>query len=225
MRDFRFTSAQNLITRLNELVKRLVSDPQFDQLRIGDSGRWTNAGAITVTGFTMPTGAVANDVLICDADGVASWSAVVGTPGGSNTEVQFNNSGAFDGDTGLTYDRSNDKLTIGTADVDKDHLYTHGNIVTWNDITAEQGAIHAENGIVRAGTDLVADANILGGAHLRLTERSSDPADPGEGKFQLWMSDGTGSGDDGDIYVKITAGGSTKTISIVDFSAGKVTGT
>ena len=50
-------------------------------------------------------------------------------------------------------------------------------------------------------------------------ELSSDPSDPAEGSFVTWMSDGTGSGDDGDIMMKITAGGVTKTTTLVDFSA------
>ena len=58
-----------------------------------------------------------------------------------------------------------------------------------------------------------------GGAALWFTECTSDPDDPAEGHFVIWMSDGTGSGDDGDIMVKISAGGSTKTATLVDFSA------
>lgn len=54
---------------------------------------------------------------------------------------------------------------------------------------------------------------------LTLKERSSDPANPTEGSFIIWMSDGTGAGDDGDILVKVTAGGVTKTTTLVDFSA------
>jgi len=50
-------------------------------------------------------------------------------------------------------------------------------------------------------------------------ERSANPGDPDEGEFVLWMSDGSGSGDDGDIMIKITAGGSTKIGTVVDFSA------
>jgi len=52
-----------------------------------------------------------------------------------------------------------------------------------------------------------------------LNEKSSDPSDPAEGQSVLWMSDGTGTGDDGDILMKITAGGVTKTVTLVDFSA------
>ena len=50
-------------------------------------------------------------------------------------------------------------------------------------------------------------------------ELDSDPSNPAEGNYTIWMSDGTGSGDDGDIMIKITAGGSTKTITLIDFSA------
>jgi len=53
---------------------------------------------------------------------------------------------------------------------------------------------------------------------LKLMELSEDPADPIEGQSVLWQSDGAGSGDDGDIMVKITAGGVTKTITLIDFS-------
>lgn len=53
---------------------------------------------------------------------------------------------------------------------------------------------------------------------VTFVERSSDPSDPAEGQSVMWQSDGTGSGDDGDIMVKITAGGSTKTTTLIDFS-------
>ena len=52
-----------------------------------------------------------------------------------------------------------------------------------------------------------------------LQERSSDPADPPEGMSIIWMSDGTGAGDDGDILMKVTAGGATGTATIVDKSS------
>lgn len=57
------------------------------------------------------------------------------------------------------------------------------------------------------------------GAALNIRELSADPADPPEGTFTTWMSDGAGAGDDGDIMVKITAGGVTKTATLIDFSA------
>lgn len=42
------------------------------------------------------------------------WSTVSGggTPGGSNTQIQFNDSGSFGGDSGLLYDKTTDALTV-----------------------------------------------------------------------------------------------------------------
>lgn len=57
------------------------------------------------------------------------------------------------------------------------------------------------------------------GDFLTFAERSTDPDDPEEGQFLIWMSDGTGAGDDGDVMVKLSAGGVTKTATLLDFSA------
>jgi len=54
---------------------------------------------------------------------------------------------------------------------------------------------------------------------LVLRERTYDPDDPAEGGSVIWMSNGNETGDDGDILIKITAGGATKTVTLVDFSA------
>ena len=54
---------------------------------------------------------------------------------------------------------------------------------------------------------------------LKIRERSCDPSDPSEGESVIWMSNGEGNGSDGDIMIKITAGGVTKTVTLVDFSA------
>lgn len=53
--------------------------------------------------------------------GVPSYVAASGgTPGGSDTQVQFNDSGAFAGDAGLVYDSAVGKLTLGAAFLDPD---------------------------------------------------------------------------------------------------------
>lgn len=51
-------------------------------------------------------------------------------------------------------------------------------------------------------------------------ERSSDPPEPAEGTFVIWMSDGTGKGDDGDIMIASKAGGTTKYGTLFDHSGG-----
>jgi hypothetical protein len=55
---------------------------------------------------------------------------------------------------------------------------------------------------------------------LGMVERSADPSAPPEGESVIWMSDGTGKGDDGDVLIASTAGGVTKYSTLFDHSAG-----
>jgi len=41
-----------------------------------------------------------------------AWAANTGAPGGSTTEVQFNNAGAFTGDSDFTYNSTTNTLTV-----------------------------------------------------------------------------------------------------------------
>jgi hypothetical protein len=47
---------------------------------------------------------------------------------------------------------------------------------------------------------------------------SADPSDPVAGQSVIWMSDGTGSGDNGDIMIKVNVGGTVKTATLLDYS-------
>lgn len=48
-------------------------------------------------------------------------------------------------------------------------------------------------------------------ATFTLAERSSDPSDPADGNYKIWLSDGTDSGNDGDIMVAVNKDASTTT--------------
>lgn len=68
-----------------------------------------------------------------------------------------------------------------------------------------------------AGTFLAAAGTFTS---FTLGELSSDPSDPSEGSCILWVGDGTGTGDDGDVIIKGRAGGVVKTSILFDHSAG-----
>ena len=53
-----------------------------------------------------------------------------------------------------------------------------------------------------------------------MLERSSDPAKPADGETIIWMSDGTGLGDDGDVVIASTVGTTTNYAILFDHSAG-----
>jgi hypothetical protein len=53
-------------------------------------------------------------------------------------------------------------------------------------------------------------------------ELSADPTAPAEGEHVIWQSDGTGSGDDGDIMLEVQAGATTNTVTLYDHSAATI---
>lgn len=54
---------------------------------------------------------------------------------------------------------------------------------------------------------------------INFTAQTAEPADPVNNSAVMWMTDGTGAGDAGDVMVKVTSGSVTKTITLVDYSA------
>jgi hypothetical protein len=66
------------------------------------------------------------------------------------------------------------------------------------------------------------EADELNLDRIKLQKRSSDPAAPPAGESVTWMSDGTDTGNAGDILTKTTkADGNTKTINRTNFSEGR----
>jgi hypothetical protein len=100
------------------------------------------------------------------------------------------------------------------------HVFSAGNPQSTYGIYQEEVTLSAKNyfesntGFGTTSPDYQVD--IDGGLGLRAL--SSDPADPDDGGSVMWLSDGTDSGDDGDLMVKITNGSVTKTITLVDWS-------
>ena len=72
-----------------------------------------DCAAIDSVAITMATGAGANKVLTSNAAGVASWETHTATPpGGATTNVQYNTSGAFDGEAAFAYTAGTNTLTV-----------------------------------------------------------------------------------------------------------------
>jgi len=113
------TSAQPNITSIGTLTG----------LNVNGTSNLGNAGNVKITGGTN------GYVLSTDGTGNLSWVAQSnggggnGTPGGSNTQIQFNNSGTFGGSAQLTFNDVTNQLTlVGNATIT-------GNVVT-NTITS-----------------------------------------------------------------------------------------
>src|SRR6188768_3068844 len=76
----------------------------------------SNGGSdpVTVTNLAGYPGGTTN-FLRADGTFAAPPAGGGGTPGGSNTQVQFNDSSAFGGDAGLTYNKTTDVLNVTAA--------------------------------------------------------------------------------------------------------------
>lgn len=76
--------------------------------------------SITSHTWTLPAAqGASNTFLRNDGSGILTWASSTATPGGSNTQLQYNNAGAFGGITNVTSDGSNITLltTVGTANI------------------------------------------------------------------------------------------------------------
>ena len=107
---------------------------------IDDNGIATLNG-LTVTGITNlgPTGNIIitggenGYFLQTDGEGRLTWApggnggGGNGTPGGSNTQVQYNNAGNFGGDAGFTYDSINNILSV-SGNIVSNNFIGSGNI-------------------------------------------------------------------------------------------------
>lgn len=71
----------------------------------------TNTAPILVEGSNVTLTQSGQTITIASTGGGGG-----GTPGGSTTQVQFNDAGAFGGDAGLTYDKTNNILDLESID-------------------------------------------------------------------------------------------------------------
>ena len=97
------------------------------QLQYNNSGSLGGIPNVTWNGSILSLGNVANVrlgggtngyVLQTDGSGNLSWTAQTGggggngSPGGANTQIQFNDAGSFGGDSGFTYNKLTNTLTV-----------------------------------------------------------------------------------------------------------------
>jgi len=76
-------------------------------------------GVDGVDGVGVPVGGTTGQALIksSNTDYATEWGTVASSPGGSDTQVQFNDGGSFGGDAGLTFNKTSKAITLGGATV------------------------------------------------------------------------------------------------------------
>jgi len=164
-----------------------------------------------------------NQYLKTDGSGILSWS----TPSGAGDMLKSIYDTDEDGDIdqvagGTELDTSgvtNGQLIIGNS---TGNVWALGNLTgTSNRITVTNGAgsitLSAPQDINTGASPTFSGLNL---DTLTLLEQSSNPAEPADGKSVIWMSDGTGYGDTGDVMIATNSGGIAKYGTLFDYSAG-----
>lgn len=97
----------------------------------------------TINGITFPTSdGASGQVVTTDGSGNLSFTTVEATPGGSNTQIQFNNNGSFEGSAGLTFDDTTDTLETGVVrGVIFEPITDYGDITESANMTIDYGAV------------------------------------------------------------------------------------
>lgn len=94
----------------------IYADPTTHRLKIDASAGVAGLGK---SGTTVLTGTISlsegtNITLTQTSQDIKISSTAVTSPAGSTTQVQFNDAGSFAGDSGLTFNKTTDQLTVGS---------------------------------------------------------------------------------------------------------------
>ena len=139
--DFRIFSTGNLILATNGHSGTAVT---FDET----TKDAVFQGNVTVNNaYTLPSAdGTAGQVVTTDGNGALSFTTVSANPGGSNTQIQFNNDGEFAGSAGLTFDDSTDTLETGVVrGVIFEPITDYGSIADTATIIIDYGSVTDSN--------------------------------------------------------------------------------
>ncbi len=93
---------------------RITSDANFSNIMSSEQSKFQSI--VTVPTPTLETGAANKNYVDTHGGG--------GTPGGNNTEVQYNNNGLFGGSSDFVWDNTLKKLTVNGNIIAQNHLST-----------------------------------------------------------------------------------------------------
>ena len=152
-------------------------------------------------------------------DGTPIFSTAVGIDNGGNTPaavLEISSTDITDGEMiALTYKTVRDRYSkikqtlVGGA---PEQSYLRFSVGTGNADSTNDTLDLYGNGVALIG-------GAAGGA-IVLIEKTAEPSDPAQGQGVIWLTDGTGFGDDGDICAKSNPAGTVKKNIIHDHSAG-----
>ena len=180
----------------NKIVTFPVGVENFYLIKNSTSGSYTvQLKAASGSGATVTWTATEKSWKLVYFDGVATNTgvyeiALASPPGGSNTQIQFNDSASFGGSENLTWDGSN--VTIGDqgdlrlGDADNSHyiaLQAPSTVASNVTLTFPATDGDADQALTTNGSGVLAWTTISGGASWQAVKTSTFTAVAGEGYF------------------------------------------
>lgn len=137
--------------------------------------------------WTLPsTDGTSGQALVTNGTGTLSWATPTGTPGGSTTQVQFNDGGVFGGDADFTYNKTTNILTAAGG---------FSSAGTYNNVTITAPATSATLTIANTKTLTVSNTLTLQGTDsTTMTFPGSSTTLAGLGIAQTFTQDQTIAG-------------------------------
>lgn len=175
--------ASNVWTVNHNLGSKYLSVTPIDTSNVSYLGRYDYPNVVFNSSNTCTltfSSAVSGRVVIVGGSGTEQ------SAGGSNTEVQFNNNGALDGDSAFTFNATSKVVTIGNANITLGNIatanitdatittanITNANITTANITTANIGntfTTSLSTGATATPGTIVGDWSLSGGSRLTAT--------------------------------------------------------
>ena len=180
----------------NRVITYPVLTENFYLINNGTSGSHTvQLKAASGSGATVTWGTGDKDWKLVYFDGVATNTgvyeiALASPPGGSNTQVQFNNSGAFGGSENLVWDGTNlqigDQGDLRLGDADNSHyiaLQAPSTVSSNVTLTFPATDGDADQALTTNGSGTLAWSTISGGADWQAVKTTTYTAVAGQGIF------------------------------------------
>jgi len=180
----------------NRVITYPVLTENFYLINNGTSGSHTvQLKAASGSGATVTWGTGDKDWKLVYFDGVATNTgvyeiALASPPGGSNTQVQFNNSGAFGGSENLVWDGSNlqigDQGDLRLGDADNSHyiaLQAPSTVASNVTLTFPATDGDADQFLQTNGSGVLSWTAVSGGTDWQAVKTSGFTAVAGEGYF------------------------------------------
>jgi len=207
----------------NKIVTFPVGVENFYLIKNSTSGANTvQLKAASGSGATVTWSATEKSWKLVYFDGVATNTgvyeiALASPPGGSNTEVQFNNSGSFGGSENLAWDGSNlqigDQGDLRLGDADNSHyiaLQAPSTVASNVTLTFPATDGDADQFLQTNGSGVLAWSDVSGGTSWQAVKTSTFTAVAGEGYFVNTTS--------GVVTMNLPAGTLGQEIAFVDYA-------